>query len=111
MLIAWSGNQFVKGSAGGEVIGTVRENVMTAAFRWSFVVLALIAVVLAAYMFRYEPISMPPEYQIGTTKVWDRWGHRSCVTSPVTYNKLRCDLDEDMIGEILREGSDHNYFR
>ena len=84
---------------------------MTVAFRWSLVVLALFAVVLAAYMFRYEPISMPPEYLIGTTKVWDRWGHRSCVTSPVTYNKLRCDLDENMIGEIEREGSDDAFSR
>jgi len=79
---------------------------MTVAFRWSFFVLALIAVVLAAYMFRYEPISMPPQYLIGTTKVWDRWGQRSCVTSPETYNKLLCGLDEAKIKEIYEEGED-----
>ena len=79
---------------------------MTVAFRWSCIVLALVAVVLAAYMFRYEPLSMPPEYLIGTTKVWDRWSHRSCVTSPETYNKLLCDLDEEKIKEIYREGRD-----
>lgn len=79
---------------------------MAVGFQWSFFILALFVVVLAAYMFRYEPMPLPPHYLIGTTKVWDRWGQRPCMTSPETHNELRCDLNEAMIEEISLEGQD-----
>lgn len=65
---------------------------MVAGLRWSFFVLALITVVLAAYMFRYEPLAVP-----GTTSaltfVWDRWTHRPCMAG-VKYGKPICTYDE-----------------
>ena len=75
---------------------------MAVAFRRYFLVLALVAVVLAAYMFRYEPMPISHS-QIGTTKVWDRWTHRSCITSVVTLHRMVCDLEESQIEEILNE--------
>jgi hypothetical protein len=71
----------------------LREDVMVAELRWSFFALALMAAVLAAYMFWYEPLAV-----LGTstelTLVWDRWAHRLCMTGMGFGNTLICTRDE-----------------
>ena len=70
-----------------------KENDMDVTFRWSVFALALIATVLAAHMFRYEPLTLP-ENSIRGTSVWDRWNHRPCMTGMELKNKMMCTLAE-----------------
>ncbi len=52
---------------------------------WAMVAVAVVALALFAFMFRYEPISKG--------LVWDRLGHRVCVTVPLDRG-LYCTSDD-----------------
>lgn len=65
-------------------------------FRWSCFALALIAIILAAYMFRYEPIAQSGDMDsLWRAKLWDRWSYRVCISSPssTSDNKITCIVD------------------
>jgi len=47
-----------------------------ASLGWSWFLLALATLLIAAHMFRYEKLSIPD-----TVAVWDRWAHRVCTLS------------------------------
>lgn len=47
---------------------------------WAMVAVAVIALALFAFMFRYEPIPGQQGW------VWDRLGHRACITFPLSQS-------------------------
>lgn len=58
--------------------------------RWPVVVLLVAG--SAAYMYRYEPVASPNSLQ--AIAVWDRWGHRLCLSSFYEAPGLHCSKEE-----------------
>ena len=58
--------------------------------RWPIVVVLVAG--SAAYMYRYEPVPSPNSLQV--IAVWDRWGHRLCLSSFYKAPGLHCSKEE-----------------
>jgi len=65
--------------------------------RWSFFALAVVAAITAAYMFRYEPLVPNPASFL---YVWDRWEHRTCMSTLKSGKKLLCTLEDVRLSEF-----------
>lgn len=74
---------------------------MTRDIRWIVVALSIVVIVLA-FMFRYEPLTLQSN-PMEITVVWDRWLHRVCMIGHNTGRKMVCTLDEiDQFGRQKR---------
>jgi len=56
--------------------------------RWAVLAVVVYAGLFGAYMFRYEPL--PSIIGDGGVAVWDRWGHRVCLTGNFKGQRLEC---------------------
>ena len=75
---------------------------MDRGFRWIAVAFMATAVIFAAFMFRYEPLTLQSN-PMEITVVWDRWAHRVCMIGDSTGQKMVCTLEDmDQFGRPRR---------
>lgn len=59
---------------------------------WIVIALFVLSLGMMAHMFRYEPLTLSGSV-VGTTKVWDRWRHRTCIVE-FGLRGVACTADE-----------------
>lgn len=57
---------------------------------WIWLILAIVTVLGAAHVFRYE--TLPREPATALTLVWDRWLHRLCIVGPA--QTVACTVED-----------------
>jgi len=58
---------------------------------WAIFGLLVVALIVTAFMFRYEPLASP--FVGNAVQVWDRWNHQVCVVLPLSQ-KVMCTAEE-----------------